>query len=113
MLNSESNFKFMCRQRANKKKDYFHISDLRLDCTVELPMSYAEFDELNRLRFRKSIAAAGGISEGSVQIKVARIGTRRRRLLAESIRVDVTAYAEDENSASILVQRLTGIQHRI
>ena len=72
-------------------------------------MLLADFDDLFQIRFKKSIAAAaGGVLEDSVSVDKITARIAGRRLLAESIRLDISVYAVDKDSANVIASKLTG-----
>jgi len=75
---------------------------------VSLPMTKEAFNVDEQRKFKKSIAAAAGVSKDDVTIdNIAVITTSRRRLLGASIRVDTSVKAKDKSSADALAAKLT------
>jgi len=75
---------------------------------VSLPMTKEAFNVDEQKKFKKSIAAAAGVSNDDVTIdNIVVITTSRRRLLGASIRVDTSVKAKDKSSADALGAKLT------
>ena len=81
-----------------------------------LPMELSEFDDSKKSTFRSAISAAAGVSNADVTIVTVESisGARRgaiihttRRLLAASIRIDISIKAANQNAADTLGVKLT------
>ena len=78
---------------------------------VSLPMSKAAFGVDKQRLFTSAVAAAAGVPDSVVSIdKIEDMASRRRaarRLLAQSIRIDLSIQARDRASADSLLPKLT------
>jgi len=75
---------------------------------VSLPMSVDDFDQSKQDKFVASIARAADVATADVNIdKIEAITVARRRLLAESIRVETSIKAADQSAAAAMADKLT------
>jgi len=75
---------------------------------VGLKISIVEFDNAKQLTFRQGIADVAAVAVGKVRIANIEAQTpSRRRLLIDSIKIDVEVAAKDTNAAASVANKLT------
>ena len=76
---------------------------------VSIPMSEDDFTEDKQAAFKTSVAIVAGVPKEDVTIvRIEIISTRR--LLSESIRVEISVKAKDRSSANYIASKLTALQ---
>jgi hypothetical protein len=92
-----------------KNPETFDPSEVIVTMKLGLPISKDDFKTHMQISFRQAIANAAGVGLTKVRIaKITAVNTRRsRRLLAESIAVDVEVAAADSSAAKSVASNLS------
>ena len=89
-------------------QDLLSATDVIVKMVVGLKISVDEFDNAKQLNFRQGIADAAAVALGKVWITNIQVQTPSgRRLLVDSIKIDVEVAAKDTNAAASVVKMLT------
>ena len=87
----------------------FEASDVIVQMTVQLGLTEEQFDEDKQADFRRAVAETASVDVEKVKVAdFEAVASRRlRRLLADSIKVDVEVAAKDEDAASRVAGQMT------
>ena len=84
-----------------------HLASDGVKMEVVLPYAETDFGETKRKKFKGAIAQAASVDVSKIQITVESQASRRRQLLAGSIRIAVEITFQDVDTAQSTVDKLT------